>query len=106
LQKVGCKADFHAEIRAANAFGSRRKSSLSGVQNRDVAAVAESSKDSKIGLPADILVISLDSGHLAFIYAKNYPIHDGVDFVLSTRRVGSRGLHPKSLGASIAVDPL
>lgn len=105
LQKVGCKADFHAEIRAANAFGSRRKSSLSGVQNRDVAAVAESSKDSKIGLPADILVISLDSGHLAFIYAKNYPIHDGVDFVLSTRRVGSRGLHPKSLGASIAVDP-
>ena len=56
-------------------------------------------------LPADILVLTLDSGLLAFVYAKDSRERGEVEFVVSTKRIDSRGVHPTHLGKSIAVDP-
>ena len=60
-------------------------------------------EDTKSLLPPHILVLTMDSGHMAFLYA----IQMGavVQFIMSTRRIGGKGVHPKHLGKSLAVDP-
>lgn len=60
-------------------------------------------EDTKGPLPPQMLALTLDSGQLGFLYA----ISRGkdVDFILSTRKIDSKGVHPKHLGKSLAIDP-
>jgi hypothetical protein len=104
LQKVGSKTDFRAEIRDARVFGSQRESNLSGLP-RDESMNSDGNEDFKHRLPADILVLTMDSGHLAFVYAKDSPEQGQVEFIISMKRIDSKGVHPTHLGKSIAVDP-
>ena len=62
-------------------------------------------EDKKPLLPPHILVLTLDSGHLAFIYAKSSDEQGEVNFVVSMKRIDQKGIHPENLGKSIAVDP-
>ncbi|KAF8544952.1 hypothetical protein BDD12DRAFT_722887 [Trichophaea hybrida] len=104
LQKVGSKTDFRAEIRDARVFGSQRESNLSGLP-RDESMSSYGSEDFKRRLPADILVLTMSSGHLAFVYAKDTPEQGHVEFIISMKRIDSKGVHPTLLGKSITVDP-
>lgn len=65
----------------------------------------EGDGDNKPILPPHILALTLDSGHLAFVYAKDSNVQGEVDFVVSMKRIDSKGVHPVHLGKSIAVDP-
>jgi hypothetical protein len=104
LQKVGCKTDIRAEIRDARAFGSQRESTVSGA-SQNGSSNGNHHDDVKLRLPADILAMTTDSGHLQFVYAKDCSEQGQVDFIVSKRRIDSRGVHPTHLGKSIAVDP-
>lgn len=113
---MGSKTDFQADIRHAKVFGSPGKHFSSAqdsiVQQKfgsqlqdDVAMRGEGDVDSKPILPAHILALTLDSGHLAFVYAKDSNVQGEVDFVVSMKKIDSKGVHPVHLGKSIAVDP-
>jgi hypothetical protein len=91
-------------IRDARVFGLQRRSNLSGVLGNNFLG-ADENEDVKSGLPPEILAMTLDSGHLAFMYAKSLPESEQVDFVVSKRRIDSKGVHPRNLGKSVAVDP-
>lgn len=65
----------------------------------------EGEDDNKAILPPHILALTLDSGHLAFVYAKDSDVQGEVDFVVSMKRIDSKGVHPTHLGKSIAIDP-
>ena len=54
-------------------------------------------------LPPHMLVLSLDSGHIAFLFAQQRG--PAVHFIMSTRRIDAKGPHPKHLGKSLAIDP-
>jgi len=60
-------------------------------------------EDTKGLLPPHILALTLDSGHMGFLYAVTKG--DEVEFVMSTRRIDTKGVHPKNLGKSLAFDP-
>lgn len=60
-------------------------------------------EDTKELLPPHILALTLDSGYIGFLYAVTKG--DEVEFVMSTRRIDAKGVHPKNLGKSLAVDP-
>lgn len=116
LRQVGSKTDFQADIRHAKVFGSPRKhfysaqdaifqQELASQLQDDVAMRGEGNDDNKPILPPHILALTLDSGHLAFVYAKDSNVQGEVDFVVSMKRIGSKGVHPTHLGKSIAIDP-
>lgn len=104
LQQAGSKTNFHADIRQARVFGSQRRPNMSGV-DQSVSIDDHESQDIKLHLPADILALTMDSGHLAFVYAKNCNEQGQVEFIISRKRIDSRGAHPTHLGRLIAVDP-
>lgn len=60
-------------------------------------------EDTKRKLPPHILVLTLDSGYIGFLYAVTKG--DEVDFIMSTRKIDEKGVKPKTLGKSLAVDP-
>lgn len=98
LQQQGIKTDFHADIRDAKVFGTPRTSDIDGpASNNRVDATSPQ--------PPDILALTLDSGHLAFVYAQSCSEQGQVKFIVSKQRIDSRGIHPTHLGKSIAVDP-
>lgn len=109
LLKVGSKTGFGAEIRDAKVFGTQRKVNPSGVRRGDVLRKIKDEGEEDDGQmrnhPPDILALTLDSGELAFLYAKDSSEQGQVEFVESRRRIGMRGVHPSHLGKSIAVDP-
>ncbi|TGZ78548.1 hypothetical protein EX30DRAFT_350943 [Ascodesmis nigricans] len=97
--------DFHADIRDAKVIvGAPRHP---GVDVEAPQASSSSSQETKLrtDLPPDILVLTLDSGYMAFVYARNCSQQGQVDFVVSKQRIDSRGRHPTHLGKSVAVDP-
>ncbi|KAF8423083.1 hypothetical protein EV426DRAFT_534536 [Tirmania nivea] len=99
LRRVATKSDFQADIRHAKVFATGTGSvGDAGVLSDDVMA-----EDTKGLLPPHILALTLDSGHLGFLYAVTKG--DEVEFVMSTRRIDTKGVHPKNLGKSLAVDP-
>jgi hypothetical protein len=63
-------------------------------------------EDRKLSLPPDVLVLTMDSGNLAFVYAKEAVETGEVEFVINMIRIGGKGLHPKNLGKAMTVDPL
>ncbi|KAI5814271.1 hypothetical protein BZA77DRAFT_107589 [Pyronema omphalodes] len=105
LQKVGSKTDFRATIRDARVFGSQRESNLSGIP-RDDSMNGVHHEDRALGLPPDVLVLTMDSGNLAFVYAKEAAETGEVEFVINMIRIGDKGTNPTFLGKSITVDPL
>lgn len=130
LRQVGSKTDFQANIRHARVFGSPRKNfhspqdaifkqELATQSQEDVAmrGIAEGGvnsgmlpgaaegDDSKPLLPPHILALTLDSGHLAFVYAKSSEEQGEVNFVVSMKRIDQKGIRMEILGKSIAVDP-
>lgn len=60
-------------------------------------------EDRKNLLPPHILVLTLDSGHIGFLYAVTKG--EEVEFILSTRKIDAMGVHPRNLGKSLSVDP-
>lgn len=92
---MGCKTDFRGQIRDACVFGSQRESRFEAASNAEV----------KLASPADLLVLTMDSGHLAFIYARDSQEQGQVDFKVSTKHLDSRGVKPSNLGRIVAVDP-
>ncbi|KAA8910553.1 hypothetical protein FN846DRAFT_775050 [Sphaerosporella brunnea] len=100
LQKVGCKTDIRAEIRDARSFGSQRESTLSAASHNGT-----SNGSHHEDLPADILVMTTDSGQLQFVYARDCLEQGQVDFIISKKQIDLKGVHPNHLGRSIAVDP-
>lgn len=100
LRKVATKSDFQADIRHARVFAttSGYEESSSFLDN-DVMA-----EDTKGLLPPHILVLTLDSGHMGFLHAVSKG--EEVEFNLSTRKIDAKGVHPKTLGKSLAVDPM
>ncbi|RPA94452.1 hypothetical protein L873DRAFT_1830268 [Choiromyces venosus 120613-1] len=130
LRQVGSKTDFQANIRHARVFGSPRKNFHSpqdaifkqelatqsqddvvmhgvgeGGVNGGMLSGAAEGDDSKPLLPPHILALTLDSGHLAFVYAKNSEEQGEVNFVVSMKRIDQKGIRMETLGKSIAVDP-
>lgn len=116
LRQVGSKTDFQADIRHARVFGSPRKhfySAQDAIFRQGLASQLQDDTDmrgdgedtSKQMLPPHILALTLDSGHLAFIYAKDSEIQGEVEFVVSMKRIDENGVHPAILGKSVAIDP-
>lgn len=105
LKKVGSKTDFRADIRDARVFGSLRESNFSGMPVPPKPPNPDRPDAVRARSPPDILALTLDSGLLAFVYAKDSRERGEVEFVVSTKRVDSRGVHPTILGKSISVDP-
>lgn len=56
-------------------------------------------------LPQDLLVLTLDSGYMVFMYAKSSSEQGQIDFITSQRRIGPSGVEPQRLGRAVAVDP-
>ncbi|KAG0644801.1 hypothetical protein HOY80DRAFT_1006716 [Tuber brumale] len=130
LRQVGSKTDFQANIRHARVFGSPRKNFHSpqdaifkqelatqsqddvvmrgageGGVNSGILPGAAEGDDTKPLLPPHILALTLDSGHLAFVYAKSSEEQGEVNFVVSMKRIDQKGIRTETLGKSIAVDP-
>ena len=107
MLKVGSKTDFRAEIRDVKTFGAKRRVNPGGVEAwgeprkiKDEEGVVK-----RVDLPADVLAVTLDSGEMAFLYARHSEEQGQVGFVESRMKIGSRGVHPSHLGKSIAIDP-
>ena len=96
---MGSKTDIGAEIRDACVFGAKRP-----IQFSTGSPGMSPSEDRKCRLPAEILAMTTDAGYLQFLYARDCEEQGQVDFVVSKRRIGSRGVHPSHLGKCIAVD--
>ncbi|PWW76411.1 hypothetical protein C7212DRAFT_357349 [Tuber magnatum] len=130
LRQAGSKTDFQASIRHARVFGSPRRNFHSpqdaifkqelatqsqddvvmrgvgeGGVNGGILPGAAEGDDPKPLLPPHILALTLDSGHLAFVYAKSSEEQGEVNFVVSMKRIDQKGIRTETLGRSIAVDP-
>lgn len=99
LRRVATKSDFQADIRHAKVFATGTRSA----GNLDVLSNDVMAEDTKGLLPPHILALTLDSGYMGFLYA--VVKGDEVEFVMSTRKIGAKGVHPMNLGKSLAVDP-
>ena len=60
-------------------------------------------EDTKKLLPPHILALTLDSGYIGFLYAVTKD--DEVEFIMSKVKIDEKGVNPKTLGKSLAVDP-
>jgi len=60
----------------------------------------------EINSPPQVLILSLDSGHIAFIYLVEDPSGPSrCKFVMSTRKLATESKTASTLGKSISVDP-
>lgn len=106
---MATKSDFQADIRHARVISCDQSSVFSdpdAIKAEDIFTDDQMSEDSKKILPPQILALTLDSGHLAFLYAVNRDSEEKkIEFVLSTKTIDSKGVHPRHLGKSLAIDP-
>lgn len=111
LRRVGAKSDFRGNIRHAQVFATQKLGSgytppqPDSTQSQGVSMQLDGDDDRKQTLPPHLLVLTLDSGYLAFVYAKDSGVQRDVEFVVSMRRIGPGGSHLSHLGRAIAVDP-
>ena len=112
LRDIAVKADFDSAIRAARIFGSPRKITASVQEPTGIDAIVKNEEltpgdgddQDHVGIPPQILVLSLESKKLVFLFA----FHDSlgaVHFVSSERLLPSQAIHNEQLGQHIAVDP-
>lgn len=122
LQEVASKTFFEARIRHARVFGMPREPAFSYDQTikvEDVEAMAISDSNpllpgqsgrmkprgrARVSVPPQILVLSLDTGSLLFVFA--YESADGtVHFMTSSRALPTGPSELEEPGKRIAVDP-
>ncbi len=112
LRDIAVKLDFDSTIRAARVFGSPRKITASVQEPTGIDAIVKKEQlppgdhtdEYHIGIPPQILILSLESKKLVFLFA----FHDAsgaVHFLSSERVLPSQAEHNKQLGEHIAVDP-
>ena len=112
LRDIAVKADFDSVIRAARIFGSPRKITASVQEPTGIDAIVKNEEllpgdvgdQYHVGIPPQILVLSLESKKLVFLFA----FHDtsgAVHFISSERLLPSQAIHNEQLGQYIAVDP-
>ena len=112
LRDIAVKSDFDSTIRAARVFGSSRKLTASVQEPTGIDAIIKNEElppgdrieEYRAGIPPQILVLSLKSNKLAFLFA----FHDAsgaVQFLSSVRMLPSQAVHNEQLGEFIAVDP-
>lgn len=108
MQKVAMKADFDSMIRSAKIIGSPRRyispQRKRGNHSSKHQSLEENEKNLSPGLPPHILVLSLASKTLVFLFA----YHDSpsqIRFVLRKRPLPSQRSSAAQLGDHVAVDP-
>lgn len=112
LRDIAVKSDFDSPIRAARIFGSPRKITPSVQEPTGIDAIIKNEESSPgddtdqyhVGTPPQILVLSLQSKKLVFLFA----FHDSseaVHFLSSERLLPSHAVHNEQLGEHLAVDP-
>ena len=112
LRDIAVKSDFDSPIRAARIFGSPRRITASVQEPTGIDAIIKNEESPPgdetdqyhVGIPPQILVLSLQSKKLVFLFA----FHDcskAVHFLSSERLLPSHAVHNEQLGEHIAVDP-
>jgi len=112
LRDIAVKMDFDSPIRAARVFGSPRKitasvqepTGIDTIIKKEQLPLRDASDEYHVGVPPQILILSLESKKLVFLLA----FHDAsgaVHFLSSERVLPSQAEHNRQLGEYIAVDP-
>ena len=112
LRAIAVKADFDSVIRAARIFGSPRKITASVQEPTGIDAIVKNEAPPPgddddqyhVGIPPQILVLSLESKKLVFLFA----FHDAsgaVHFITSEKLLPSQTIYNEQLGQHVAVDP-
>ena len=112
LRDIAIKSDFNSTIRAARVFGSPRKITASVQEPTGIDAIikneelpfSDNSDEYQAAIPPQILVLSLDSKKLVFLFAFHDTLGD-VHFLSSQWPLPSGAAHNEQVGEYIAVDP-
>ena len=112
LRDVAFKSDFDSTIRAARIFGSSRKITASVQKPTGIEAIIkkeelpppDNADDYHPGIPPQILVLSLESKKLVFLFAF-HNASGAVHFVCRQRALPSAAAYNEQVGEYIAVDP-
>jgi len=115
LRHIATKDDFRAEIRDAKVMAITSSEMFHGIDewratSFDNPHIQTSyngfAASPELDSPPQVLILSLDSGHLAFIYLIEDPSRPSkCKFVMSIRKLATETKTASSLGKSIAVDP-
>lgn len=106
LELLATKSDFFCKIRSAGLIDLRKNDDfLKQVKQEDGSTPRPSSSSASLKVPKQVLVIALESGDLAFVYA------DGsngarLEFVVSAQRISPTLPQARHVGKAISVDPL
>ena len=122
LQDVITKSDFGAKIRHARVFGEPRKPISQGLDEpikreddmsdiempdsmtRSISGFPRASRGRPSNIPPQILVLTLDSGDLLFLYATESQEH-GIQFITYRKPLPNYRSQLEQVGKHIAVDP-